>query len=491
MAAHTDRLRQAVDTYRRWQSKKEGGWGEDRWGTPGIDAPCSIVNTAEVLSVLKAANVPYEDAVVQRGLAYLSEAVRTHPQRASRPSAAGSDRRGAHARYASFGLLGLTLYKESRHDASWLPAQTACLEWLDRNQMVTGAWREHPANEHPSLTSTHAATVGLSRICPRGRFGKRADELVAAAQRTVLGLSEQQGRVRWWRNTPKSRTASPAATALAVLILSRGGEHRQPAAEGSRWLYERVDEWVHLVEGDSHMKGANWKHMTFSLALRAVLSPAARYSADDPAFAGSIAFLDELWHPDQGEWRHGDPASKCSPTGSCAVVLAAEAIRRAWPFDPTRPRGSSSSRRRRQRILKPDVTVRLTYPWVATVTDLHGEQVAECELPEKILGPFLGLLALRRSNAGTSAGLEARSLSANELARALNPSRPVKPDTIRRYADRVNEKLQVATEHKRQIGFLVQRMGTSADPGELRWGLNADEVELDGDARERLEALRS
>lgn len=473
MSTYTERLKLAVETYRALQSESEGGWGEDRWE----GAPCSIVNTAEVLCVFKAANVPYTDRAVQRALEFLSKAVEIHPLATRLPGG-----RGSHARYCAFGLLGLTLFKESRHDPEWEAAQAVCVEWL-RAHSLQGGWPEHPRNSHPSLTSTHAAVVGLSRICPRHELGEDARDLAEAARKVVFSLSQQRGRQRCWANSPDERTVSPAATALAVLTLSRGsGQYRKAAVEGANWLYGHVDSWATSIEGDSHMKDANWRQMSFSLCLRAVLTPPAAHSAADPVLKRSLTFLDRLWDEEEHEWRHGHPEAKCSPTGSCAAVLAFEAVRRAWPLDPALPR----ARRRRSAVprIKPDTTVEIGPGWAVSVIDLRGKLVDHEPLSPK-LGSLLVLLARRRAEVGADAPLEARTMTAAEIAKACEWPHL---DTVRRNAERVNKALRkAAQENERSLGSLVQRMNDAPNP-ERRWGLNVDSVVIHPDLLPRDEA---
>lgn len=465
MAGYRDRLQQAVETYRALQSDEEGGWGEDRWE----GAACSIVNTAEVLCVFKAANVPYDDPAIQRALGFLAGAVEAHP-RSTRQGG-----RGQHARYCAFGVLGLTLFKESRHDVRWEEAQGTCVEWL-RDHRVADAWPEHAGNEHPSLTSTHAAVVGLSRICPRHDLGPQATVLAAEAQQAVLSLGQQRGRRRCWANTPEEEDkVSPAATALAVLTLSKGNaKHRKAAIEGAKWLLAHVDDWAGATEGDAHMRDANWRQMSFSLCLRATLTPPAAHSATEPALKGSIEYLDSLWNAREREWRHGHPEARCSPTGSCSVVLASEAVRRAWPLELEFPR--AKPRRAPRSAAKPETRIAIAEDWSVSASDLRGELVAAERLSPK-LGFLLAIVARRLFQAGTDAPLEARTLTAAELASACGWK---DLDTVRRNAGRVNDVLsEAAKSNNRGLGDLLQPMGDPPTPAERRWGLNVGDVRLD------------
>jgi hypothetical protein len=470
VSTYPDRLERAVETYRRVQSPEDGGWGEDRV----VDAPRSIVNTAEVLSVFKAAGTAYDDPAVQRGLAYLAEAMPRHWLALGKHPEA----RGPHARYAAFGLLGLTLYKPARHDSRWLEAQSAAVDWLGCHVMETGGWAEHPRADHPSLISTHAAIIGLERVCPFGDDGARAAELVRSARSTTASLAERNGELRWWPQAPGERRPSAAATSLAVLILSRGSlEDREIARRGIDWLMEHSAQWSEGIDPASNMKGSAWTHMTFSLALRAVLAPGSRVRADDPSFTRILVHLDELWCEEHGEWSHGLPGARPSPSGSCAAVLAHEALKRAWPFDPAKQVPSKRPRRRRTLVADPRTSIQLNGSQVE-VRFPGNEVLADTKLPPALSLMFTHLCK-RRVAGGSEETLEARTLSTGELADTLG----VDPKTIRKYSDRINEYLRKdAARRERVVGDLVELQSTQPTLRERRWGLAAGVVVITNDA---------
>jgi hypothetical protein len=476
------RLQQAVGTYRQNQGA-DGGWGEDRFA----DAPTSIVNTVEVLAVLRAGGVSYEDQTVRRALGYLGDAVFSHPE----PLPTGEETivdeaRGENTRYCAWGLCGLTLYRQSRHDPSLGDAQRRCVEWLrDREWNNQGAWSEGPSDEHPSLLSTSAAITGLSRICGYHPAGRVAGELVTRARRVVHSLANRtggdgSGRASSWSLVPGGdpRRPSPSATAMAVIALAGGGhEDRTLAMEGATWLLRHRRTWAETVESDPTAPYANWQHMTFSLGLRAILRGTRRDSAD-PQLRGTVRHLDELWRVEDCEWAHGIPGARPSPSGSYAVVTAYEAMTKAWPFDAEREILRERSTRGRP-AMAPETVVRVRADSGLVVTDLDGFSF-DVGLPPTEL-EIVRLLAVRHSQGAGEDTIEARSLDLRELAEHL----ALMTDSVRRYVQHVNQAIKERAEyHGRSIGDLLQIAKSSQGPSRRRALINVDRVTVEGQIRE-------
>jgi hypothetical protein len=475
-----ERLGWAVSGYRQRQSA-DGGWGEDRWQ----NAPSSIVNTVEVLAILRTARMRYEDPVVRKALKYLTRAVVNHPTDDEAPEA-HAEARGQHTRYCAWGLCGLTMFNASRHDPRLQEAQAHCVTWLaDRELREQGAWGEGPEDEHPSLLSTSAAIVGLRRVCSYHPAGPVAASLVKRARQQVRALARpgraaKSQRTTSWALTPESRAkASASATAMAVLALADGGRtDRDLANEGARWLWRNAESWRGAVERDSRAPAANWQHMTFSLGLRAVLRGARRPS-NDTGLRASVDFLEDLWSEESIEWSHGQPGARPSPSGSYAVVTAYEAMSQAWPFDAQREilgvgRGSPAT------PAEPaGLNVHIDAEHVITITDVNGMRVEATLQPAHFR--MFKLLAERHSRGADKEILEERSWDMNELARELD----VNTETVRRYARAINRVFKDEARRERQtLGDLVQFMESERVPGERRPLINVDRVTLDLDDEE-------
>jgi hypothetical protein len=456
-----EHLRKAVESYRRRQTI-EGGWGEDRFE----GAPASIVNTCEVLAVMRAARVRYDEPTIQDALMYLARAVVDHPKRRGSTLAA----RGENTRYCAWGLAGLTLYDQARHDVGLADAHEACVAWLSDHELNgAGAWGEVPNSEHPSLLSTSAALRGLQRLCGYHPAAAEARRLVSNARRQIRGLTRETGQMAGWAQTPRERSISPSATAMAVLMLSEGDfEDGGLAIRGARWLLAHVRDWGTMVEPDASARGANWHHMTFSLGLRAILATGVA-TPEHRSLRETISYLTELWLPDEAEWSHGRPGARPSPSGSYAVVLAHNALRRAWPFDIDEAL-HGWRRRTAPAEAPPEVQIAVGADREITVTDLDGRVKLTARLRPALHHLFMEL-AVRHEAGAAQATLDARSLSTEELALALE----VTADTVRRNAQKVNVELRKAAESGGEsVGDLIQLMSVTGDPGNRRWILAVD-----------------
>jgi len=105
-----------------------------------------------------------------------------------------------------------------------------------------------------------------------------------------------------------------------------------------------------------------------------------------------------------------------------------------------------------------------------SVFDLDKELLLTCGFGPS-LSQFVSLLAVRHLE-GNARVLESRALPVDELCRLL----ALRPDTVRRYAKRVNQTLKkAAAEHDHHVGDLVQDKSAD-DPAIRAWYLNVDLV---------------
>jgi hypothetical protein len=425
MSTFQQRLTTSVEGYRKLQGE-DGGWGADPW----VGSPTSIVNTVEVLAVLRAAKVHYEDPAVTRALKYVSEAVFTHP----RPTRDGG--RGANTRYCAWGLSGLTLFKESRHDPALLEAQCACVNWLAANECQgKAAWGDTPLDEHPSITSTSAAITGLSRMCGYQPAGEQASDLVERARAVVRRLARQtrgaHPKASWpLRADLPRQPGSASATAMAVIALAGGSkEDRTTAFHGAEWLLAHTDLWENRIEID----GSDWRHMTFSLALRAILR--GRHQANATALREVVRYFDLLWFEEKGQWSHGSPGWDPSPSGAYAVVAAYEAISNAWPFDAGREiLGVKASSE--QMEIQAEVRLQVFGTSAKLIDDLdQSELVVEFNSGE---ARMMSLLGRRRLEGRGNDTLEPKSWDMSDLAKELG----VRASTVERYKRDINKRFR-------------------------------------------------
>lgn len=467
------RLSQAVAAYR--ESVRDGGWGAS------AGAPPSAMHTTEVLAVLRAARVPSGSAIVTDALNYLV-GVPLHEPSPSGIKHPDGPRDASEALTAKcvWTLCGLTMFPASRQDPRLGPAQQRRIEWLDAYQWAKrGAWSEHPDDEHPSLLSTSAAITGLSRISNYHPCAKDARNLVAQARAVVRGAATvgksplKSQRTAWWGLKADARKGSASATAMAVLSLAGGKpEDRRLAAQGARWLLSHRDLWQCAIEDDNTAPEFGRRHMTFSLALRAVLR-VLRLPSDDLALRPTVNYLETLWSPERREWRHGTPQAHTSPSGSYAAAMAYEALTRSWRFDPER----DILRASRRSVRNPPRTEKFVYigaKRTVTVRSFDGETV-EMTLPTRVHKIFEEM-AIRHNRGDGSKNPNASSCDLLELAR----KHEVEPETVLRYCRIVNNTLRTEAAALRQRhDCLVQVIRPSGNPRRRRALIDVDKVRFE------------
>jgi hypothetical protein len=451
------------------QSQAEGGWGSR---LDVVNTPLSIVTTMQALRALRAVRVPYDDPAVQAGLRYLAAKVQVHPFRQTKATPEG---RGAHPRFCAFGLLGLTTWDEGRHDQELWEAQRFCVNWLEHEALEHGGWADAPEENALSLTATSPAIRALERICPSLDVAGKARELAREARDEMVRQAQGRTSHRWWAQHPEWTEPSYATTSLAVLALVSGApEHREAAEAGARWLMQNASAWTTLIEIDWRIFNRQWTHMTFSLALRAVVGPAGRVDPADARLKPAIEHLYHLWSEEDGAWLHGAPNRAPTTSGSGAVISAAETLRRHWRFDPL-----ADVRRRRVRPTPPPVPDPIdSHPLRvelrrnrAMIVEEDGSEYVNVDLtrsPQQ--RELLEILAERHRAGAAEQELRARTVAAGELAQRLR----IRPDSVRRMADRLNEKVRAVQGLNVLVQVLVEDREADGEPGVTRWGLTLD-----------------
>jgi hypothetical protein len=470
--AYPAQLDRFLTVLRLRQSQAEGGWGSRL----DVDnTPLSIVTTVQALRALRAVRTPYDDPAVQAGLGYVAAKVRVHPF----PSTtARLEARGAHPRFCAFGLLGLTTWDEGRHDPRLLEAQSFCVKWLEHEALEHGGWSDSPEERELSLTATSPAIRGLDRVCPRLDVAEVARTLAREARDEVVRHAQGRPSHRWWAQHPGWTDHSVATTSLAVLALVSGErEHREVAETGARWLMRHASEWSALIEVDGRILTRQWTHMSFSLALRAVVGPAGRVDPADSRLKPAIEHLYHLWSERHGAWCNGRPGRPPTMSGSGAVISAAETLRRQWRFDPL-----TDVRRRRLRSAPQMATPPDDHPLRLVLREKHVLLVEEdgtvfttvdlTRTPQQ--RELLEVLVERHRAGAAEQELRARTVPAKELATRFR----IKEDSVRRMADRLNDRIRGAQGLTVLVQALVEDREADGEPGVTRWGLTLD-VALD------------
>lgn len=334
-----------------------------------------------------------------------------------------------------------------------------------------GAWGETPYDEQPSLVSTSAAISGLSRMCPRHTTGGASAELVGFARKEIVRRAHRTNSadpMAYWSPPAGGEDTEGTAslTAMAVVALAGGDEQqRRHAADGARWLVSQKARWDGGIETDSDVPEANWQHMTFSLALRAVLR-GAKLPSSDPLFAPLVSHLNGLWRQGEAQWAHGLSHLRGSPSGSYAVVSAYEAMAKAWPFDAQRQiLEASPASRRPGRPHK--LAVRVDPEGMVVVSPTDGSEVTVK------LAPRLAEVAFLVASQGELDGdLGSKSMAVADLATCCGKD----SETIKHYARDISQEVKRASLSRgSSIGDIVQMTSNTERRG-ARVRINVETV---------------
>ncbi|MFC5188014.1 hypothetical protein ACFPM5_42180 [Actinomadura harenae] len=329
----------------------DGGWGLT------LSSVSSIVNTSEVLAILRAAGIggqPVRDA-----LRYLAGAIEEH----CRPRQKGG--RGENTRFVCFGLTGLLHYPEFVTQPEVAQTAAWCVDWLSTHQIEQG-WPEVAGIDDVSLHQTALAVLALARLrdaaavlgpgleLPGGidttRLTSRIAPLIGHGLAGLLYHRRTSGAWGW--RTYVDTAPSPSKTALCAMAVAAATGHtigRTPAddsplevggasdgielkrpsqiiGEAGQWLLRHHPRWETFVEDDKDVQGTAWEHMAYALGVRGVLL--AGGSPYDQRLARAWKLMDGLWDAEGGLWMEPG-ASGRRPTIRAAyyTVCAYEAAR--------------------------------------------------------------------------------------------------------------------------------------------------------------------
>jgi hypothetical protein len=267
----------------------DGGWGLT------LSSVSSIVNTSEVLPILRAAGVggtPVRDA-----LGYLAGAIEEH----CRPRQKGG--RGENTRFVCFGLTGLLHYPEFVTQPEVAQTAAWCVDWLTTHQIGHG-WPEVAGIDDVSLHQTALAVLALAKlrdalaglgpglVLPGGidttELTTRIDPLISHGLAGLLYHRRSSGSWGW--RTYVDTAPSPSKTALCSMAVAAaagqstggtpvrdtplevGGVHddlelKRPSqiiAEAGQWLLRNHPRWETFVEDDKDVQGTAWEHMAYA-----------------------------------------------------------------------------------------------------------------------------------------------------------------------------------------------------------------------------------
>ncbi|WP_242895348.1 hypothetical protein [Actinomadura litoris] len=360
LASYDKRVARAARTLLGCQGH-DGGWGLT------LSSVSSIVNTAEVLAVLRAAGVG--GAPVRDALGYLAGAVAEHP----RPRQKGG--RGENTRFVCFGLTGLLYYPEFFTQPEVAGAASWCVGWLEGHQVGQG-WPEVAGIDDISLHQTALAVLALARLrdtlgalgpglalpggADTGALAARVEPLIGHGVAGLLYHRRPSGAWGW--RTYVDTAPSPSKTALCLMAVAAaagragarpaaagswaqgvpgdrplevGGVHGRPellrplqiAAEAGQWLLGNHHRWETFVEDDKDVPGTAWEHMAYALGVQGVL--AAGGSPHDRRLGRAWRLMNELWDAEAGLWNEpGASGRRATIRATYYTVCAYEQARR-------------------------------------------------------------------------------------------------------------------------------------------------------------------
>lgn len=353
LAAFETRVGEAARTLLRNQGY-DGGWGLT------LTSVSSIVNTSEVLPILRAAGVAGKP--VRQALDFLTVAIQEHSQ----PRHKGG--RGEHTRFIAFGLAGLLSHPRFFHHDGVADAAAWCVGWLDDHQVDHG-WPEVLGLDDTSLHQTALVVQNLAQLrnvllefgpglvlpgkVETGSLLERVEPLIEHGVRGLLYHRRTSGAWGW--RTYVDTDPSPSKTALCLLALSAvgaGRPHGEPTypdslreiggvhgpvqskrlsevvSEAGQWLLRNHQRWETFVEDDKDVQGTAWEHMAYALCARAALRAGA--GPRDPRLARAWTLMNDLWDPEARLWNEPGASGRRATIRAAYYTVAAyqEAVRR-------------------------------------------------------------------------------------------------------------------------------------------------------------------
>jgi hypothetical protein len=327
LASFEKRVSRAAETLLNHQGH-DGGWGLT------LTSVSSIVNTSEVLAILRAAGIGGKR--IRDALAYLTGAISEH----CRPRQRGG--RGENTRFVCFGLTGLLHYPQFFAQPRVAETAAWCVDWLEGHQIDHG-WPEVAGIDDASLHQTALAVLALARLrstltdlgpdltLPGGidttALHERVGPLVAHGRDGLVYHRRSSGAWGW--RTYVDTAPSPSKTSLCLMAVAAaagkltaseqippeldgglevGGvagdiQSRRPTqiiAEAAQWLLRNHHRWETFVEDDKDVQGTAWEHIAYALGVQAVLR--AGGNPYDQRLTKAWRLMNGLWDAEFGLW---------------------------------------------------------------------------------------------------------------------------------------------------------------------------------------------
>jgi len=478
LASYQKRLERAAGTLLDHQGF-DGGWGLT------LTSVSSIVNTSEVLAVLRAAGAGGKSA--REAVSFLASAVSEH----CRPRQKGG--RGENTRFVCFGLSGLVLYPEFFTQPGVAESAAWCVDWLDAHQVDLG-WPEVAGIDDVSLHQTALAVISLAQL-HHVVSGLGADLVLPGGFNTSRLLERAKGLVAWgltgllyhrrpsgawgWR-TYVDTAPSPSKTALCLMAVAAAARLQAAGSPGSAddlkaetggvsgqvqvkpladvvgeaagWLARNHHRWETFVEDDKDVQGTAWEHMAYALGVQAVLRSGG--NPYDQRLAKAWRLMSDLWDDEAGLWNEPGASGKRATIRAayytvCAYEEARARLGQMSMAEPGQSPGAGPAALDGGAAVIRSVAVE---PALQQVLVCAGDLPAvSCPVPERLL-----TLAVMLDTAGPS------GMTAAEIAAAMY----VAPSSVAKYVQRLNKvvadayggmtvKVVIACQTSRGSGYVL------------------------------------
>jgi hypothetical protein len=468
-------LEHRLDTRR---SATDGGWPQ-KLGM--VNAPTTIVATAQALEILRIRGLEHEDGEIQGGLRYLAKQVseQTQPKSDSHPSG-----RGEWSRFPAYALWGLMRYPSSRHDPALKEGIMFSYRWLRAHCLPSGGWAEDREKGPLWLPGTMVAVHALDRfaIYNGERVSQESRGIADHAREHITAIAQRKNRSQLFWTQTIGGEACPGATSLAVLTLARGSKkHRDAARAGINWLAANRGEWTQRVHEDVNVETRRWRILSFSLGLRALMHPCGERDVNDPAVPEVVQHIDTLWNEEHQGWADLR-GLEASTSGSYAVISAVHTLKRAWPFDPFEHLNVRAHRRAGHVNNSPHALRVLRISAAEQRIQLHdhaGTMIVETKVDGPSQWAILLALATRHHEAASNGSTDQTemTISLEECARLCNGGKGAKPESVTRTLRRLHEKLATEAKTRSRRGF-VDLIEDHVPPGTTERRLALEEIEV-------------